>query len=124
MLIITKTTQVHVGATGYMSVNDRPSMGQPYNRGQSFTDWLWSSQAKTTPVSYPLRYSNGRLPAVAEKDEISPYVLLNYTGSTKEQKIAIWFLWESIKTCHDYERTDGEIASFVGYARIAWRKPE
>jgi hypothetical protein len=83
---LTKTTQVHVGATGYMSVNDRPSMGQPYNRGQSFTDWLWSSQAKTTPVSYPLRYSNGRLPAVAEKDEISPYVLLNYTGSTKEQK--------------------------------------
>lgn len=83
---LTKTTQVHIGATGYMSVNDRPSMGQPYSRGQSFTDWLWSSQAKTTPVSYPLRYSNGRLPAVAEKDEISPYVLLNYTGSTKEQK--------------------------------------
>ena len=81
---LTKTTQVHVGATGYMSVNDRPSMGQPYNRGQSFTDWLWSSQAKTTPVSYPLRYSNGRLPAVAEKDEISPYVLLNYTGIIKE----------------------------------------
>lgn len=70
---LTKTTQVHVGATGYMSVNDRPSMGQAYGRGQNLTDWLWSSQAKTTPVSYPLRYSNGRLPAVAEKDEISAH---------------------------------------------------
>lgn len=83
---LTKTTQVHIGATGYMSINDRPSMGQSYGRGQNLTDWLWSSQAKTTPVSYPLRYSNGRLPAVAEKDEISPYVLLNYTGNAKEQK--------------------------------------
>lgn len=82
---LTKTTKVYIGATGYMSVNNRPSMGEDYSRGVSLTDWLWSAQAKTTPLSYPLRYSNGYLPAVGAKDEISPYVLLNYTGNVKEQ---------------------------------------
>lgn len=81
---LTKTTKVYVGATGYMSVNNYPSMGKKYD-GSSLTDWLWSSQAKTTPLSYPLRYSDGKLPASAEGDDISPYVLLNYTGSTKVQ---------------------------------------
>jgi Outer membrane cobalamin receptor protein len=81
---LTKTTKVYIGATGFMSVNNYPSMGKKYD-GTSLTDWLWSSQAKTTPLSYPLRYSDGRLPASAEGDDISPYVLLNYTGSTKVQ---------------------------------------
>ena len=81
---LTKTTKVYVGATGYMSVNNYPSMGKKYD-GSSLTDWLWSSQAKTTPLSYPLRYSDGKLPVSAEGDDISPYVLLNYTGSTKVQ---------------------------------------
>lgn len=81
---LTKTTKVYIGTTGYMSVNNYPSMGKAYD-GSSLTDWLWSSQAKTTPLSYPLRYSNGRLPASADGDDISPYVLLNYTGSTKVQ---------------------------------------
>ena len=35
--------------------------------------------------SYPLRYSNGYYPAAGTKDEISPYVLLNYTGNAREQ---------------------------------------
>lgn len=81
---LTKTTQVYIGATGYMSVNNRPSMGEDAG-SSSLTDWLWSSQAKTTPISYPLRYSNGYYPAVGAKDEISPYVLLNYTGNAKQQ---------------------------------------
>lgn len=80
---LTKTTKVYIGVTGYMSVNNRPSMGE--STGSSLTDWLWSSQAKTTPISYPLRYSNGYYPAVGAKDEISPYVLLNYTGNAKDQ---------------------------------------
>ena len=83
---LTKTTKVYIGSTGFMSVNDYPSMGKQYDpANESLTDWLWSSQAKTTPLSYPLRYSDGRLPASAEGDDISPYVLLNYTGSTKVQ---------------------------------------
>ena len=40
---------------------------------------------KRQPISYPLRYSNGYYPAAGTKDEISPYVLLNYTGNAREQ---------------------------------------
>lgn len=81
---LTKTTKVYVGATGFMSVNTRPSMGSS-SLGVSLTDWLWSSQAKTTPIKYPLRYSNGYLPATDSGDQISPYVLLNYTGNAKDR---------------------------------------
>ena len=81
---LTKSTKVYIGGTSYLSVNKRPSMGQAYN-GMSMTGWIWSSQAKTTPVMFPLRYSNGYLPATNDGDDISPYVLLNYTGSTKQQ---------------------------------------
>ncbi len=81
---LTKSTKVYIGATSYLSVNKRPSMGKGYSN-TSMTDWIWSSQAKTTPLRYPLRYSNGYLPASDDGDDISPYVLLNYTGTTKQQ---------------------------------------
>ncbi|MBP1539189.1 MAG: TonB-dependent receptor [Prevotella sp.] len=82
---LTKTTKVYVGATGFMSINTRPSMGSSA-LGVSLTDWLWSSQAKTTPLKYPLRYTGGYLPAVGSGDQISPYVLLNYTGNAKDRR--------------------------------------
>lgn len=82
---LTKTTDVYIGTTGFMSINIRPSMGEAYSRGVSLTDWLWSSQAKTNPLVYPLQYSDGTYPATGTGDQISPYVLLNYTGSAKEQ---------------------------------------
>lgn len=81
---LTKSTKIYLGGTSYVSVNDRPSMGSGFS-SISMTDWIWSSQAKTTPVMYPLRYSNGYLPATNDGDEISPYVLLNYTGTTRQQ---------------------------------------
>lgn len=81
---LTKTTKVYIGATGFMSVNMRPSMGSSA-LSTSLTDWLWSAQAKTTPLKYPLRYSNGYLPAVGDGDQTSPYVLLNYTGNAKDR---------------------------------------
>lgn len=61
---LTKTTQIYLGAMGFMSVNKRPSMGKKYSRTDtSLTDWIWDSQSKTTPLMYPLRYSSGELPA-------------------------------------------------------------
>lgn len=81
---LTKTTNIYVGATGFTSINTRPSMGSN-SLGTNLTDWLWSSQAKTTPIKYPLRYSNGYLPAANSGDQISPYVLLNYTGNAKDR---------------------------------------
>ena len=84
---LTKTTQIYLGAMGFMSVNKRPSMGKKYSRTDtSLTDWIWDSQSKTTPLMYPLRYSSGELPASGSDNDIPPHVLLNYTGNTVENK--------------------------------------
>ncbi len=84
---LTKTTQLYLGASGFMSVNKRPSMGKAYSRlDTSLTDWIWDSQAKTTPLMYPLRYSSGELPSSGTDSDIPPHVLLNYTGNTTENK--------------------------------------
>lgn len=80
---LTKTTQLYIGATGFLSTNKRPSMGKAFSRAdKSLTDWLWESQAKTTPIMFPLRYSSGELPASGIETDIPPHVLLNYTGNT------------------------------------------
>ncbi|MDR0384706.1 MAG: TonB-dependent receptor [Prevotellaceae bacterium] len=74
---VTKTTAVYMGLDGFIDIKNRP--------GEANTDWLWSSQAKLTPLTVPTKYSNGMLPAYGRDDEISPYVLLNYTGVTTDE---------------------------------------
>jgi TonB-linked SusC/RagA family outer membrane protein len=74
---VTKTTAVYMGLDGFIDIKNRP--------GEANTDWLWSSQAKLTPLTVPTKYSNGMLPAYGKDDEISPYVLLNYTGMTTDE---------------------------------------
>ncbi len=77
-LNVTKTTSVYMGLDGFNSINYLPGMVN--------TDWLWSAQAKLTPLTVPMQYSNGAAPAFGSDDEISPYVLLNKTGmSTREE---------------------------------------
>lgn len=45
---------------------------------------LWDAQANITPTTVPIIFSNGELPAYGNNnDQISPYVLLNYTGFRK-----------------------------------------
>jgi TonB-linked SusC/RagA family outer membrane protein len=45
---------------------------------------LWDAQANLTPVIVPLVFSSGQLPAYGQwNEQISPYVLLNYTGYQK-----------------------------------------
>ena len=45
------------------------------------SDALWTAQANLPPNIVPVRYSNGQLPSYgANGDQMSPYVLLNYTG--------------------------------------------
>lgn len=74
---VTKTTVVYMGLDGFIDIKNRP--------GEANTDWLWSSQAKLTPLTVPTKYSNGLLPAYGKDDEISPYVLLNHTGMTTDE---------------------------------------
>lgn len=45
---------------------------------------LWDAQANMTPVTVPVMFSTGQVPAYGtNNDQISPYVLLNYTGYRK-----------------------------------------
>ncbi|MDO5570271.1 MAG: TonB-dependent receptor [Bacteroidales bacterium] len=74
---VTKSTSVYLGVNGYISINNMPGMAN--------TDWLWSSQAKLTPLTVPTRYSTGEFPAYGTNDEISPYVLLNHTGLATDE---------------------------------------
>lgn len=71
---LTKSTVLYFGADGFVSANNRP--------GQVNTDFLWDSQANLTPLIFPLRFSNGQLPAAGTDSGMSPYVLINHTGKT------------------------------------------
>lgn len=51
---------------------------------------LWASQANLTPLTVPLRYSNGQLAAYGNTGEnISPYVLLNHMGYKKSNRTTL-----------------------------------
>ncbi len=71
---LTKSTTLYFGSEGFVSVNNRP--------GQVNTDYIWQSQASLTPLIFPVRFSNGQLPAAGTGSGMSPYVLINQTGKT------------------------------------------
>jgi TonB-linked SusC/RagA family outer membrane protein len=74
---MTKTTKVFFGVNGYLTRQSQP--------GITNTDYLWNSQSQITPILVPKIYSNGQFPAYGVDDNISPYVLLNYTGTASNQ---------------------------------------
>jgi len=78
---LTNSTVMYFGSDAFLSMNKRP--------GQSNTDFIWQAQAAYTPLLFPLRFSNGQLPAAGTDGNSSPYVLINHTGkSTTEQSTA------------------------------------
>lgn len=73
-LNLTQNTKIYFGSDGYLSKNYLP--------GAANTDFLWYAQSQLTPLLIPIVYSDGRLPSYAGvTDQVSPYVLLNYTGN-------------------------------------------
>lgn len=72
---LTKTTTAYLGTEGYLSEKTEP--------GNVSTDALWTAQRALTPLTIPLRYSTGELPAWGANNEYSPYVMLNHTGKAK-----------------------------------------
>lgn len=75
-----KTTTMYFGADGYMSLRTQP--------GFANTDVIWEAQSLLTPITVPIRYSTGELPAYSEYmggGGVSPYVLLNHTGKQTNQ---------------------------------------
>ena len=76
---LTKTTTLKFSSDAFMSNNIRP--GQVLS-----TDYIWNSQALLTPLTYPLRYSNGQFPSIVVSGNsygVSPYVVINHCGHTK-----------------------------------------
>ncbi|MBV5283648.1 MAG: TonB-dependent receptor [Paludibacter sp.] len=74
---LTKTSILTLGLEDIMVTQNFPGYG---NDSQS----LWDAQAALTPVTVPLVYTSGQLPAYGPtNDRISPYVLLNYSGFKK-----------------------------------------
>ncbi len=67
--------------TTIVSLNLNDVIGERNFPGYDNNNALWGAQANLTPVSVPVRYSNGQLPAYGSSaNQISPYVLLNHTG--------------------------------------------
>jgi TonB-linked SusC/RagA family outer membrane protein len=73
---LTKSTMLYFGVDGYLTVNNHP--------GISNTDAVWAAQSTLTPITLPVRYSTGQLPAYGA-DQYSPYVMMNYTGNGSDQ---------------------------------------
>lgn len=77
---LTKTTILSMGLDGTIVKQNAPGYG-------SDNSALWSAQASLTPLTVPVKYSNGFLPAYGKSGEfISPYVLLNETGMKRNTR--------------------------------------
>lgn len=71
---LTSSTDVSLLMDATISNKNAPGFGDNNNS-------LWAAQANLTPLTVPVRYSNGLLPAYGRNgNQISPYVLLNYSG--------------------------------------------
>lgn len=78
---LTKTTKLYFGVDGFQSKTQSP--------GISNTDDLWVAQSRLTPLLVPIKYSTGELPSYGTGTEMSPYVMLNYTGYKNSQTTTV-----------------------------------
>ncbi len=70
-LNITKTTLIQVGISGHLDKQNRP--------GQA--DNVWEAIVGQNPISIPLIYSNGKIPATGKEDNrLSPWMNATQTG--------------------------------------------
>jgi len=70
---VTKTTQVGLSLSAKLIDMNRPGIGT--------TDRIWAAVANLTPMTVPVKFSNGQFPAYGkEENQTSPSVLLNQTG--------------------------------------------
>ncbi len=92
---LSETTTLYFGVDGYISQNVLPGMAQArYYGGYGFglsglsanTNYIWESQATLTPLTVPVQFSTGQLPAYGTQgNTISPYVLINHMGRRTEE---------------------------------------
>ena len=70
---VSPSTTVSLLLSAKLIDENRPGIGT--------TGSIWAAQANLTPLTVPVRYSNGQLPAYGtDQNNVSPSVLLNHTG--------------------------------------------
>ena len=78
---LTKSTNLELGLESVIVNNAFPGYG---DNNQA----LWDAKANMTPVTVPVVYSDGTLPAYgADATQQNPYILLNYTGYKKKSEM-------------------------------------
>lgn len=77
----TKTTKVALLLSAKLVDQKRPGIGN--------TSTIWQAASNLTPITVPVRFSNGQLPAYGKDEAASPSVLLNETGFVTERDNAI-----------------------------------
>lgn len=112
---LTKSTTLYFGTDGFMSLRTQP--------GFANTDAMWNAQSMLTPITVPIRYSTGELPAYSSADEgggISPYVLLNYTGKQTNQH---YIGKATLALAHDFSYwvKDLKLRMQGAYDNLSWK---
>lgn len=69
---VTPTTKVSLLLSAKLVDQNRPGIGE--------TQTIWNAVANLTPLTVPVRYSNGLFPSYGSGNQTSPTVLLNETG--------------------------------------------
>ncbi|ANH80607.1 hypothetical protein A8C56_06080 [Niabella ginsenosidivorans] len=80
-LNVTKTTKIDFGASGWISNGNYP--------GTSIES-IWGNAYRHTPISIPVKYSNGYFSQIESGDVINPYNQLTQTGYITEFRSQLW----------------------------------
>ncbi|MDR1171714.1 MAG: TonB-dependent receptor [Bacteroidales bacterium] len=112
---LTKNTTLYFGTDGFLSMRKEP--------GFADTDAMWATQSMLTPITVPIRYSTGELPAYSSGfggSGISPYVILNYTGRQTRQN---YTGKQTIAITHDFSDWVENLKLKVqgAYDNISWK---
>jgi len=79
-LQVLKNTKMEFGASGWISNGNYPGSG---------TGGIWDAAFRMTPISVPVRYSDGKFSGVKAGDVPNPYNLLTQTGYVNETRSQI-----------------------------------
>lgn len=77
-LKLTSSTNIYFGSDGFLAIRKEP--------GTATTDNIWAAQQRINPLLFPIRYSNGQVPAVGTGAGISPYTQINSMGRRSFQE--------------------------------------
>lgn len=116
-LDVTRTTLLSIGVSGYQEKKNSPGRGGD----------IWHSLVGQTPISIPVLYSNGLVPAYGTGNKTNPWVLATQTGFAENWKTVNQInvnIKQDLKMITDGLRFEGrfgfdtENTNYIG--RIKW----